>query len=161
MLRILTSRISRLSLVSLVLVMLIGLASAGVSADLDPKAINIQMPKEIKWVRGNGAETAVLVGDPSKPGLYVVLQKWLPHNNSHPHFHPNDRFITVISGTWWVNTGAKYDPDGMKPVPAGSFVTHFGKEIHYDGAKDEEVTLQITGIGPSATIPVDETGQAK
>ena len=119
------------------------------AADLDPKAIKIQLPKEIKWNKGNGSESATLVGDPSKPGLYVVLQKWLPHNNSRPHFHPNDRYITVISGTWWVNTGAKYDPDGFKPVPAGSFVVHAGKEIHYDGAKDGECILQIVGIGPA------------
>ena len=153
MLRILTSRIG---LVTLVLMMLIGLGSAGLSADLDPKGINIQLPKEIKWVKGNGAETATLVGDPSKPGLYVVLQKWLPHNNSHPHFHQNDRFINVISGTWWVNTGAKYDPQGMRPVPAGSFVTHFGKEIHYDGARDAECILEIVGMGPATATQAEE-----
>ena len=148
MLRILTSRIS---FVTLVLVTSIGLGSARLSADLDPKAITVQMPKEIKWVKGNGAESATLVGDPSKPGLYVVLQKWLPHNNSRPHFHPNDRYITVISGTWWVNTGATYDPAGFKPVPAGSFVVHAAKEYHYDGAKDEECVLQIVGIGPATS----------
>src|SRR5262249_37324350 len=91
------------------------LAAAGVAmmapphvpagAGRDPKAIAIQLPGEIKWVKGNGSESATLGGDPSKPGLYVVLQKWLPHNNSRPHFHPNDRYITVLSGTWWVNTG--------------------------------------------------------
>ena len=144
--RILTSR---LSLATLVMTMLIGLGSAGVSADLDPKAITIQLPKEIKWVKGNGSESAVLVGDPAKPGLYVVLQKWLPHNNSRPHSHPNDRYITVISGTWWVNTGPNYDPAGFKPVPAGSFVVHTAKEMHYDGAKDEECVLQIVGMGPA------------
>jgi hypothetical protein len=132
------------------------LGSARLAADLDPKAINIQLPKDIKWVRGNGSESAVLVGDPSKPGLYVVLQKWLPHNNSHPHFHPNDRFITVISGTWWVNTGPKYDLAGMKPVPAGSFVTHTGKQIHYDGARDAECILQIVGMGPATSTQAEE-----
>src|SRR3954466_4413271 len=120
-------------------------------AELDPKAIAVQLPAEIKWTRNGGSETAVLVGDPSKPGLYVVLQKWLPHNNSRPHFHPNDRYITVLSGTWWVNTGANYDPAGFKPVPAGSFVVHAGKEIHYDGAKDEECVLQIVGMGPATS----------
>jgi hypothetical protein len=153
MIRILASRIGRLALV---VAMLIGFGAVRVAADLDPKAINIQLPKDIKWVRGNGAETAVLVGDPSKPGLYVMLQKWLPHNNSHPHFHPNDRFITVLSGTWWVNTGPKYDTDGMKPVPAGSFVTHFGKEIHYDGAKDAECILQIVGMGPATATQAEQ-----
>ena len=155
MLRIPTIPIGRLSFMLVVMTISIALGSAPVSADLDPKGINIQLPKEIKWVKGNGAETATLVGDPSKPGLYVVLQKWLPHNNSHPHFHPNDRYITVISGTWWVNTGAKYDPAGFKPVPAGSFVTHFGKEIHYDGAKDEECVLQIVGIGPATSTQAE------
>ena len=154
MLRIPTLRTIGLT-VAMPMLMVLGVAAA---ADLDPKAINIQLPKDIKWVRtaNGGAETVTLVGDPSKPGLYVVLQKWLPHNNSRPHFHPNDRFITVVSGTWWVNTGPKYDPDGMKPVPAGSFVTHPGKQIHYDGAKEAECVLEIVGIGPATSTGAEE-----
>ena len=154
MLRIPTLRTIGLT-VAMPMLMVLGSAAA---ADLDPKAINIQLPKDIKWVRtaNGGAETVTLVGDPSKPGLYVVLQKWLPHNNSRPHFHPNDRFITVVSGTWWVNTGPKYDPDGMKPVPAGSFVTHPGKQIHYDGAKDAECVLEFVGIGPATSTGAEE-----
>jgi len=140
-----------------VLVVGLGASSSYLSAaDLDPKAIKIQLPADIKWNKGQGSETATLVGDPSKPGLYVVLQKWLPHNNSHPHFHPNDRYITVLKGTWWVNTGPKYDPDGFKPVPAGSFVVHTAKEIHYDGARDEECILQIVGMGPATGTPAEQ-----
>jgi hypothetical protein len=153
MLRLLTSPAGRAA--GLIL-MLTGFGSGNAAAQLDPKAIAIQLPADIKWVRNGGAETAVLVGDPAKPGIYVVLQKWLPHNNSRPHFHANDRFITVISGTWWVNTGAKYDPDGMKPVPAGSFVKHFANQVHYDGAKDAECILQIVGIGPATSTPAEQ-----
>jgi hypothetical protein len=138
------------------LTLLLGLGSPRAAADLDPKALAFQLPKDIKWEKRPGAETAVLVGDPAKPGLYVVLQKWLPHNNSRPHSHPNDRFITVISGTWWVNTGAKYDPDGMKPMPAGTFVTHFANQIHYDGAKDEACVLQIVGMGPATATQAEQ-----
>ena len=124
------------------------------AAELDPKAISIKLPDEIKWVANpGGSESAVLVGDPSKPGLYVILNKWTPHHNSKPHSHPNDRYITVISGTWWVGTGANYDPDSLKPIPAGSFVTHYGKEIHYDGAKDGDAILQIVGMGPATSSP--------
>src|SRR3954462_3249686 len=96
------------------IVILLAVASTR-AAELNPKAINIQLPKEIKWNvnEAAGSAQAILVGDPSKPGLYVVLQKWFPHHNSRPHSHPNDRFITVLSGTWWVNTGANYDPQGM------------------------------------------------
>jgi quercetin dioxygenase-like cupin family protein len=136
---------------AVVTVLLIGFSSVK-AADLDPKAISIQLPKDIKWVKtAGGSEQAVLFGDPAKPGLYIVLTKWTPHNNSRPHSHPNDRFITVLKGTWWVNTGANYDPDGMKPVPAGSYVVHYGNQIHYDGAKDEECILQIVGMGPATS----------
>ena len=121
----------------------------------DPKVLSFKLPKDIQW-SGNAnspSQMAVLYGDPNKEGLYIVLNKWHPHNMSRPHFHPNDRLITVISGTWWVGTGSKYDPDSTTPMPAGSFVTHFGKQIHYDGAKDEECILQIVGMGPATSTP--------
>jgi hypothetical protein len=130
-------------------------AAEGPFASLNPKAISIRLPAEIQWKGPNseGLEIIPLAGDPSKPGLYVVLAKWYAHHLSRPHFHPNDRFITVISGTWWVNTGRNYDPDHMKPVPAGSFVTHYANEVHYDGAQEADVVLEITGIGPGTMIP--------
>jgi quercetin dioxygenase-like cupin family protein len=149
------STVKRIIRLSLAAMLFIALGSIR-AADLDPKAINIQLPKDIKWVAtAGGSEQAVLVGDPSKPGLYVVLTKWLPHKNSRPHSHPNDRFITVLKGTWWVNTGSNYDPDGMKPVPTGSFVTHYGGQVHYDGARDEECVLQIVGMGPATSTSAE------
>jgi quercetin dioxygenase-like cupin family protein len=152
MLRLMT--MSRAIRLVLLMVLFIGSVRA---ADLDPKPNTKQLPKEIKWVaNAGGSEQAILFGDPSKPGLYIVLTKWTPHHNSRPHFHPNDRYITVLSGTWWVNTGAKYDPDGMKPVPAGSYVVHYGNQIHYDGAKDAEVILQIVGMGPATSTAAEQ-----
>ena len=153
MLRLITMR--RAIRLASVTVLFIALGSI-MAADLDPKAISIQLPKDIKWVAtAGGSEQAIMAGDPSKPGLYVVLTKWLPHKNSRPHSHPNDRFITVLKGTWWVNTGAKYDPDGMKPIPAGSYVVHYGGQIHYDGAKDEETILEIVGMGPATSTAAE------
>jgi long-subunit fatty acid transport protein len=75
---------------------------------------------------------------------------------SRPHFHPNDRYVTVISGTWWVGTGTKYDPDSTVPLKAGSFVVHAGKQIHYDGAKDEECVLEIVGMGPANSTSAEK-----
>ncbi len=127
------------------------------AVDLDKAAINIVLPDQIPWKDRPfmaGLKEAVLAGDPTKPGIYVVLVKWLPHSMSRPHFHPNDRFVKVISGTWWVGTGPNYDPNNTVPVPAGSFVTHFAKQVHYDGAKDEETVLEIVGEGPATSIPV-------
>ena len=136
--------------------LLFGLVSVN-AASPDPKVLAYQLPDKIHWTENpGGAKQAVLVGDPAKPGLYIVLTKWTPHHMSHPHFHPNDRFITVISGTWYVGTGSKYDPDSTTPIPAGSFVTHYGKQIHYDGAKDEEVILQIVGQGPETATDAEQ-----
>src|ERR1700693_4324580 len=122
------------------------------AADLNPKAISIKLPNQIKWVESpNGAAQAVLVGDPDKTGLYIVFTKWHAHHMSRPHFHPNARYITVLSGTWWVGTGTKYDPDSTVPLPTGSFATHYGKEIHYDGAKAEDGVVEILGEGQAPT----------
>jgi hypothetical protein len=128
------------------------------AVDLDKAAINIVLPDQIPWKDRPlvpGVKEAILAGDPAKPGVYVVLIKWLPHNMSRPHFHPNDRFIKVLSGTWWVGTGPKFDPNNTVPLPAGSFVTHFAKQVHYDGAKDEEAVLEIVGEGPATSIKVE------
>jgi hypothetical protein len=126
------------------------------AAGLNPAALAYKLPDQIPWKGKEGvAQSAVLLGDPGKPGLYIQLMKWYPHNMSHPHFHPNDRFITVISGTWWVGTGTKYDPDATVAMPTGSFVTHFARQVHYDGAKDEPAVLEIVGEGPDTATPAE------
>jgi hypothetical protein len=137
--------------------LLAGLIGPAAAAELDPAAVIYKLPDQIKWVDRGGNENAVLVGDPSKPGLYVVLNKWKAGNHfSRPHFHPNDRFITVLSGTWWVGSGTKYDPDNTVPMPAGTFVTHFGKQVHFDGAKDVDAVLLIVGEGPATSTPAEQ-----
>ena len=134
----------------------LGQLGQGAGPDLNPAAISYKLPNQINWVHAaNGSDSAILAGDPAKPGMYIVLTRWTAHHMSHPHFHPNDRFITVISGTWWVGTGTKYDPDSTVPLPPGSVVTHFGKQVHYDGAKDEDVTLVIAGEGPGTQTPAE------
>jgi quercetin dioxygenase-like cupin family protein len=126
---------------------------------LNPAAITIKVPEDIKWRDPTGAapvNQAILHGDPTKPGLYVVMNRFKPGAFSKPHFHPNDRFITVVKGTWWVGTGNKWDKDATVPLKAGSFVTHFAKQVHWDGAKDEETWLIIVGEGPATSTLVEE-----
>jgi hypothetical protein len=146
----------RLLHVGLTIVMFCSFGSM-IAADVDPRALVLTLPKQIKWVENTaaGSAQAILFGDPSKPGMYGVLTKWHQGHMSRPHFHANDRFITVISGTWWCGTGTKYDPASTVPVPAGSFVKHVGKGIHYDGAKGEEVVLEIVGEGPATSTPAE------
>ena len=139
---------------------LLPLGGSPLAADIDPAIATYVLPKDIPWRKNPlnpGNEQAILYGDPSKPGdFYIVRVKWLPGNMSRPHFHANDRLIVVISGTWWVGTGDKFDPESTVPMPAGTYVTHFGGKVHYDGAKDEEVIVQISGMGPSGTNVVNK-----
>ena len=56
-----------------------------------------------------------------------------------------------------MGSGPKFDPDhGTVPMPPGSFVTHFGKQVHWDGAKDEDAVLLIMGEGPATSTLVSE-----
>ena len=128
------------------------------AGDIDRSIADFKTPQEIKWVRNAAGtnESAILHGDPMKPGPYVMRLRWLPGNMSRPHFHPNDRFFVVVSGTWWVGTGPKFDPESTVPVPAGSYVIHYAGKIHYDGAKNEECVIQVWGMGPATSTPAEQ-----
>jgi quercetin dioxygenase-like cupin family protein len=126
---------------------------------LNPSAVTYIAPEQFKWrdpFHKSPTNQVVLYGDPSKEGPYMVINRFSPGAFSRPHFHPNDRFITVLKGTWWVGSGSKFDTNNTLPMRAGTFVTHFGKGIHYDGAKDEEVMVLITGIGPATSTQVKQ-----
>ena len=136
-----------------------GMLSISSAAELNPAAVIYKLPDQIPWspVNAAGAQSAVVAGDPTKPGFYAVYNKWTKGNHfSRPHFHPNDRYIVVLQGTWWVGSGPKFDPANTTAMPAGSFVTHFGKQVHWDGAKDEDAVLLIMGEGPATTTSAEE-----
>ncbi len=130
---------------------------AAVAAEPDPAVLSYKLPADLKWNESAaypGLRNAVLYGDPSKPGPYAVRNRFSPNSFSRPHFHPHDRFIVVVSGTWWVGTGDKFDPESTKPMPAGSFVVHYANKVHYDGAKNEECEVIIWGDGPGTSTRV-------
>jgi hypothetical protein len=135
------------------------LTAASAPAELNPKAVIFELPAQIPWHEVSaipGLRIANLLGDASKSELYIQLIHWPPHTMSRPHYHPNARYITVLSGTWWVGTGSRFAPDKTVPMPAGSFVTHFAHQIHYDGAKDTEAVIEIVGMGPATVIPAEQ-----
>jgi quercetin dioxygenase-like cupin family protein len=142
----------------LAVLLMMAATRSGYTGDVDRSAVDFKTASDIKWVRNAAGtnESAVLFGDLSKPGPYVVRLKWLPGNMSRPHFHPNDRFFVVLSGTWWVGTGEKFDPDSTVPMPEGSYVVHYGNKIHYDGAKNEEAVIQVWGMGSVTSTPAEK-----
>jgi hypothetical protein len=116
-------------------------------------------PDDIKWTDvpdGHGAQVATVAGDPSGHGPYVQRVRFPPHVMDRPHWHPNDRYVTVLKGTWYTGTGATFDPARAIPLKPGSFMFHPGKGLHWDGSNsDEEVIVQVFGIGPADTVVAD------
>jgi len=132
------------------------LAAGRAAAAPDPAMTIVMPPADLTWSRApdfpeNSVESAALWSKPSAPGLYYYLVKWHPGYMSAPHWYEEDRYCVVVSGTWWVTSGDKFDPDGTVPAPAGSFVRRVARTPHYDGVKrngTEPAVIAICGLGP-------------
>jgi len=133
------SRTVRVLPLAVVALLLLIVPSGYGAPDIDRTAVDWKTPAEIKWVRNAAGtnESAVLFGDPSKPGPY-------------------NRFFVVLSGTWWMGTGETFDPESTVPAPAGSYVIHYANKVHYDGAKAEETIIQVWGMGPATSTPAEK-----
>ena len=112
----------------------------------------VALPEQIVWRdAGKGVKIALVYGDPSKPGQYVIRAHFPPGVMSSPHFHGEDRHVTVIQGTWFAGKDDSWDPAATVPLKAGSYMFHPGEGVHYDGAGEEGAIVQIIGMGPSKT----------
>jgi len=113
-------------------------------------------PEQVKWKPsepGNlGFQEAIIEGDPTKPGIYIIQVKFPPGVMSKPHHHADTRYATVLKGTWYTGEGDEFAPDKTVALKPGSFMKHPAGTHHYDGSKNEEVILQLVGMGPSTTV---------
>ena len=105
--------------------------------------------------RPGGMEMAVLAGDLGKAGLYAARIRIPAHLRIHPHTHPEDRVVVVLSGTLLVGYGERFDTSRMKALPPGSFFTEPAGQAHFAWAQTSDVVVQVSGIGPSGTAYVD------
>jgi quercetin dioxygenase-like cupin family protein len=114
--------------------------------------LHVYTPRKIQWQKGPasippGAEFAVLEGDPAKDGPFVMRLKLPDGFRIPPHTHPKPERLTVISGTFYIGMGDKFDPDKGTPMPAGTFGTWAPGMKHFVWAKGETV-VQLHGVGP-------------
>jgi hypothetical protein len=70
----------------------------------------------LKWQDGppslpKGAKIAVLEGDPGKEGPFVFRVKVPDSYKIPPHTHPKPERVTIISGTFNIGMGDKFDAD--------------------------------------------------
>jgi hypothetical protein len=120
--------------------------------------VRVQFDK-LTWrpTEGNtlGVETAVVEGDPSKPGYYLTINHFPAGVMSRPHYHPDERYIIVLRGTWYTDEGQVFRPKETVPLKPGDFMRHPKRGPHYDGALDEDTWVAISGYGPTKATVID------
>ncbi|MGI9166833.1 MAG: cupin domain-containing protein [Pyrinomonadaceae bacterium] len=128
----------------------------------------INLPTEIEWHDGPaflpaGAKFAVLEGDPTKEGPFV-MRIWFPAGfRIQPHWHPKVERVTVLSGTLNLGMGEKFDQSATRKMPAGTYGFWPAGMRHFAWVK-RKTTVQLHGTGPwifTYVNPADDPRNAK
>src|SRR4029450_5043989 len=138
-----------LACVAVALVPMVG-AAVGQQAKAPPHVL--VTAAELKWgepppVFEKGASFAVISGDPGKGGLFVVRLKMPAGYKIAPHWHPTDEHVTVLSGTFALGMGEKFDKAAAKEIAAGGYALLPAEMRHFAVAKTA-ATVQVHGMGP-------------
>jgi quercetin dioxygenase-like cupin family protein len=107
---------------------------------------------KIVWKDGpaslpKGAQIAVLEGDPSKEGPFVFRVKVPDGYRVPPHTHPKTERVTIISGTFKLGMGEKFDEKALQAMPAGTYGYWEAGMKHFVQVQGETV-IQFHGMGP-------------
>ena len=110
------------------------------------------LPEDIDWkpfpAFPPSVRLAVVVGEPSQPGLYLIRVKVPAGVKLMPHRHPEHRVYTVMSGIFYIGLGDQFDGDNVKAYPPGSVIVLPGNTAHFHWAKSGEYVTQVTALGP-------------
>jgi quercetin dioxygenase-like cupin family protein len=101
------------------------------------------------------ARLAVLVGDPTKRGPYVIRVRMPGDVKMMPHRHLEDRIYTVISGVFYVGIGEAFDESKLTAHAPGSVLVLPAGTAHFHWARSGEYIAQVTAIGPLGLEYVD------
>ena len=112
----------------------------------------VALPDDVKWgpappALPAGAQMAVLDGDPSKEGLFVLRAKFPDGYTIPPHWHSTVENVTVISGTFGIGLGDSLDKSKVRYLPPGSYV-RLGKEERHFAITKGETVVQVHAMGP-------------
>ena len=113
--------------------------------------MKVVTPESVVWQPHpifKGAQTAILLGDPSKPELVVQRVKFPPNYKVPPHTHPYTEVVTVLSGTFGDAAGETFDTSKGQILKAGSIFELPKGHPHYVWTTNEETVVQIYFTGP-------------
>jgi ketosteroid isomerase-like protein len=109
-------------------------------------------PNTIKWGDAPpslppGAKIAVVAGDPSAAGPFVIRAQFPAGYKVPPHWHPGDENVTILSGTVAMAMGDTWDDKKLETVPVGGYVA-IPAQMHHMLLAKTATTLQVHGMGP-------------
>src|SRR5579863_7592913 len=129
------------------------------SHQIDGSVFRSVLPEDIEWkpfpAFPPSARLAVVVGDPTEPGPYVIRVKLPAGVKLMPHVHPEDRVYTVISGVFYIGLGEHFDSEKLESYPPGSVIVLPGRTPHFHWARSGDYVTQVTAIGPLGLEYID------
>ena len=102
-----------------------------------------------------GAEYAVLYGDPGSDGVFAMRLRLPDGFHIAPHHHTQPEIVTVISGTFRLGMGEEADPEATTALEPGGFFAYPPGMLHYAYAEGETV-IQLNSSGPWTITYVDD-----
>ena len=115
----------------------------------DKRSATVAPVEQLRWVRHDDEyETAILSGDPEKPGgFYVMRYRILVACDVAPHWHPEDEHATVIAGELSLGLGDNFVAEALQTLKAGSYALIPRGQPHFTRYAAGTV-VQVHGIGP-------------
>jgi quercetin dioxygenase-like cupin family protein len=138
-------------------------ATSSAQEKMQPEHYRITSPEQAKWNAAPpslpaGAQVALLEGDPSQAGDFTMRLKMPDGYQIPPHHHPKRERVTVVSGTFNVGMGDKWDDTKLAELRAGTYAYINPGSNHFAKATGETV-IQLHGVGPWSLVyanPADD-----
>ncbi len=139
---------------------LIAFALAGPSPSVAADQVSVRPADQVQWGPAPpsvppGAGLAVLSGDPSGEGHYVIRVRFPPNYEVAAHTHPTTEFVTVLEGALHVGHGDVLDRSKGQELRPGAFAVMPAGHRHFAWTGPEGTTFQIHGQGPFVVNYVD------
>ena len=141
--------------VAAVVMMLAPVGRASAQAERNGHTIVGVTPEQVRWFTPSyytdGRQRAQLFGDSGSDGAWVDRVKIPGDRRVLAHTHPHDELVTVISGTWYLGAGVRFDAAKLKAYPAGSFIMIPAGVPHFVATKEGPVIVQVNGTSKWGT----------
>ena len=120
-------------------------------------------PDALDWkdepILPKGAKSVLIVGDPTKTGVFIAYLKFPPNYDIPPHTHPFAEVITVLRGKLGNGMGEKFEKKNGEVLNVGSSFGLPAGHAHYVWTTDEETVVELIATGPwdiTYTDPKDD-----